>query len=276
MLAKDSKVIHQVLPTFTPMQNRRLFIKMASMFGISASSLTQVFGQKEPQQLNSDFENASKRVLFQGDSITDGLRTRNQDWNHIMGHGYAVNIAGRIWCDYPQAGFYFMNRGISGNKIPDLIARWQTDTLHLKPDLLSILVGVNDSALALQGKEGFTIADYEAGYRMLLQQSRQYLPTVKLVLCEPFVLPAGKVKDNLQAWENETRQRSKIVAALAKEFDACFVPFQQYFNEALERAPASFWIWDGIHPMPAGHELMARAWITEVAKKFPDWINPKA
>lgn len=246
------------------------------MLGISGASIAQAFGQQPTPILNSDFGDATRRILFQGDSITDGNRTRNNDWNHILGHGYAVNIAGRIWHDYPKAGFFFMNRGISGNKIPDLLARWKTDTLDLKPDLLSILVGVNDSAAALNGQAGFSINDYETGYRQLLTQSRVELPDVKLVLGQPFVLPVGKVKTNQQAWEQQINDRTKVVEKLALEFGACYVPFQQYFNNALKRAEAPFWIWDGIHPMPAGHELMARAWITEVEKKFPGFLNPGA
>lgn len=69
------------------------------------------------------FESEDFTFLFQGDSITDGNRTRNNDWNHVMGHGYQYIIASRLWYDFPEKGFHFFNRGISGNKVSDLALR---------------------------------------------------------------------------------------------------------------------------------------------------------
>src|SRR4051812_48620278 len=80
------------------------------------------------------------RILFQGDSITDGNRGRTSDPNHILGHGYQFIIAAKYGAAYAEKELVFLNRGVSGNTVPDLERRWQTDTLDLKPDVLSILI----------------------------------------------------------------------------------------------------------------------------------------
>src|SRR5476651_1492719 len=84
------------------------------------------------------------RILFQGDSITDGNRGRSADPNHILGHGYVFSIASKYGATYPDLDLTFVNRGISGNTVQDLANRWEADTLAIQPDVLSILVGVND------------------------------------------------------------------------------------------------------------------------------------
>lgn len=206
--------------------------------------------------------------LFQGDSITDGNRSRNHDWNHVMGHGFAYLIASRLWYDFPKKGFHFFNRGISGNKVADLAARWQTDTIDIRPDLLSILVGINDVDAFMGGDKNFTAENFAEEYRQLLQQTKQQLPNTQLVICEPFILPVGRIKERWEEYENEMAKRQKIVKQLSIEFNAIFIEFQNTFNKAIAKAPADYWIWDGIHPMPAGHELMAREWIQQVSKKL--------
>ncbi len=185
-----------------------------------------------------------------------------------MGHGYAYIVASKLGYDYPAKNFHFFNRGISGNKVIDLAARWQTDTLDLKPDLLSILIGINDVATFLGGNPDFTAEQFESEYQGLLQQTKQKMPKVQLVLCEPFVLPVGKVKEHWSAYSSEVQKRREIVKKLSTEHQAILVEFQAAFNQALAKAPAEYWIWDGIHPMPAGHELMARAWLQQVSKKL--------
>ena len=149
-----------------------------------------------------------------------------------------------------------------------LTARWQTDTLNLKPSLVSILIGINDTAALIDGDKNFIAEQYETGYRALLQQTKQALPGIQFVLCQPFILPVGKVKENWQAYSAEVEKRAAIVKILSVEFDTIFVEFQTAFNNALAKAPAEYWIWDGIHPMPAGHELMAREWMKQVGKKL--------
>ena len=94
------------------------------------------------------------------------------------------------------------------------------------------------------------------------------MPAVQFILCEPFILAVGKVKDKWDDYSTELKKRQASVLRLSQEFDAIFVSFQSAFDKALPRAPAEYWIWDGIHPMPAGHELMAREWLHHVSKKL--------
>jgi lysophospholipase L1-like esterase len=187
------------------------------------------------------------RILFQGDSITDGNRGRSADPNHILGHGYVFTIAARHGAAFPNLKLDFVNRGISGNTVLELAQRWQQDTLDLKPDVLSILIGVNDHG------RGIPLDQYEQVYEKLITEARAANPKLKLVLGEPFVKPAGKIDENL-------RKRQEIVARLAQKHSAALVHFQRVFDEAIKRAPADYWIWDNVHPTYRGHQLMADEW----------------
>ncbi|WP_254562550.1 SGNH/GDSL hydrolase family protein [Dyadobacter diqingensis] len=248
---------------------RRDFLKKAALggaVGLLTPDILSAAASSDP--VTSQNEKKGYTFLFQGDSITDGNRTRNTDWNHVMGHGFAYLIASRLWFDFPEKEFHFFNRGISGNKITDLAARWQADTLDLKPDLLNILVGVNDTEATVKGNKEATPQQFETDYRALLEKTRQTLPDIQLVLCIPFLLPVGRVKDKWESYQEALKPRQEIVRRLAKDFNAIAIDFQQGFDEALKKAPADYWIWDGIHPMPAGHELITRIWIKEVHKKL--------
>lgn len=196
------------------------------------------------------------RILFQGDSITDGKRGRSADPNHILGHGYVFIIAARQGAAFPELKLDFINRGVSGNTVLDLQRRWQADTLDLKPDVLSILVGVND-----HGK-GVPLEQFEQVYDKLLTQAKAANPKLKLVLCEPFVKPTGTIDEDI-------RRRQEIVAGLARKHGAALVSCQPVFDEAARRAPADYWIWDRVHPTYRGHQLLADEWERTVREFWP-------
>ena len=155
----------------------------------------------------------------------------------------------------------FINRGISRNKVKDLADRWQQDAIDMKPDVLSILIGINDILADIKVKNPNFEKETEASYRTLLQRTKKELPNTILVLCEPFILPVGRVNEDIDAWQSKVKTVQTIVRKLSKEFNTSLIELQTPFNEACKKAPANYWIWDGIHPMPAGHELMAQAWI---------------
>jgi len=200
-------------------------------------------------------------ILFQGDSITDSGRNKDdQDKPNdkgALGSGYACMIADGLLADHPSSGLRILNRGISGHRVVDLYARWKVDAVNLKPDLISILVGVNDTWHEFSSGNGVEIDRFEQVYRMMLQYTRLKLPKVQLVLCEPFTLPCGVITSD---WELDIRERQKITKTLAGEFGAIFVPFQGMFDSVLKDAPAEHWAADGVHPTPAGHQLMAGFW----------------
>jgi lysophospholipase L1-like esterase len=201
-------------------------------------------------------------ILFQGDSITDGARGRSEDLNHVLGHGYVFLIAARLTADRPGLGLRFHNRGCSGHTVVDLHARWKEDTIDLAPDVLSILIGVNDVEL------GVSATQYETVYRRLLEDTRQALPQTHLVLCHPFMLPVGARKDRWKELRADIDSRIDAIDRLAREFNAVVVRNQAVFDAACQHAPPEYWLWDGIHPMPAGHELMAREWLAAVEKSM--------
>ncbi len=200
-------------------------------------------------------------LLFQGDSITDAGRDRNQPAaNHAaaLGRGYPMLTAAAVLAEHPQLNLKVLNRGISGNKVPDLEARWQADCLDLKPAVLSILIGVNDIWHKLNGKYDGTPEVYRDSFAALLQRTREALPNLTLVICEPFVLRCGAVNDT---WFPEFETRRAFAEQVAKEANALWVPFQKKFDEAVAGGTApNYWAADGVHPTPAGHALMAQTW----------------
>ena len=204
-------------------------------------------------------------ILFQGDSITDCRRDRENAGTvndlHGLGAGYAMMVAAELLSGRPGDGLQFLNRGISGNRSVDLYARIKSDFINLHPTLASILIGVNDTWLEQRGGNGVSVPKYERICRALLGEVRDALPEVKFVLCEPFVLHCGLVTDD---WIVEVNQRRAVVAQLAGEFRATLVPFQSLFDEAVEKAPPDYWALDGVHPTAAGHMLMAKCWLRHV------------
>ena len=203
------------------------------------------------------------RILFQGDSITDGGRGRGADPNHIFGQSYVFLIAAKFGTLFPRRNLDFVSRGVSGNTVLDLEKRWQKDTLDLKPDVLSILVGVNDN-------KSVPVEQYEKVYDKLIAEAKAANPQIKLVLCEPFGLPVGARKAHWNEWNSGLAKRREMVAKLAMAHGAALVHFQRAFDDAAKRAPAEHWIWDGVHPTYSGHQIMADEWEKTVRAYWPE------
>jgi lysophospholipase L1-like esterase len=203
-------------------------------------------------------------ILFQGDSITDAGRQREiLESNHPqgLGSGYVNLIAAKLLNDKPQDALSILNRGISGNRVVDLYARWKSDALNVKPDLISILIGVNDLWHEMSSQNGVELKRFETVYTMLLEFTQETLPNTRLILCEPFCLPCGVVSE---VWLKDMQHRQEIVRGLARDFKATVVLFQTAFDQAQKQAPAAYWASDGVHPSPAGHQLMADLWLKTV------------
>lgn len=205
----------------------------------------------------------SKLILFQGDSITDGNRVKTNVWdlNHQMGHGYASIINSTLGARYPEKGLEFINRGISGNRIADLYGRWKEDVLNFRPDVLSILIGINDSEFSRVHSTGSEPDRFEKIYRILLDEARDINPDMQLVLLEPFALPVGdkvEIYDEMMNYLSPLQQKVKMVA---EDYRAIFIPLQDKFNELAEKYSPDYWIWDGVHPTVCGHQIIADAWM---------------
>ncbi len=210
-------------------------------------------------QQNKDMFQPQDVILFQGDSVTDCGRDQNATAaNDGMGQGYAFLVASRLLEARPADGLKFFNRGVSGNRIVDLYARIKGDVLNLRPSVLSVLIGVNDTWHEFMRGNGVSVSKYERIYRDFLTEVRAALPNCRFVLCEPFVLRCGVVTGD---WIKELNERQAVVKKLAAEFQAAFIPFQTVFDSAAKHAPAEFWASDGVHPTCAGHGLMARTWL---------------
>jgi lysophospholipase L1-like esterase len=199
-------------------------------------------------------------VLFQGDSITDAGRNRDAREPNAagaLGNGYPLLVAAAVLAARPAGALQFFNRGISGNKVPDLQARWTADTLDLKPDVLSILIGVNDFWHKLDHGYNGTVQDYEQQYTALLDETRKALPHVQVIVLEPFVLRTGAVDAR---WFPEFDQRRAAAARVARRAKVRFVPLQALFDRRVRLAPPAYWAADGVHPTPAGHAVIAEEW----------------
>lgn len=255
------------------MQDRRTFIKRSVVAAGTAALCTTANGQESRANLSGvggysyrlpSFKTGS-RLVFQGDSITDMKWGRNEaDRNHYLGHSYVYLIAARLGVDMPEAQLDIYNRGISGHTVSDLRQRWQKDAIDMKPDLLSVLIGTNDVG------RGVTPDAFEADYRHILDASRNASPELRLVLLDPFVLRSGRLKDE-QAWTSRRAATDKlrvVVEELAKDYGAVHIKTQDIFDSAAQAVSPEHWIWDGVHPLPQGHELIARNWIQAVSSRW--------
>lgn len=204
-------------------------------------------------------------VLFQGDSITDAGRNREKQQANdaqSFGNGYALMAGASLLEQFPGQQLSIYNRGISGNKVYQLAERWQADCLDLKPSVLSFLIGVNDYWHKRNGHYDGNVDVYEADFRALLKRTKEALPDVQLVICEPFSVDGGSAIGD--GWQDEFTPYREAARRLADEFNTRWVPFHSLFIEALEHAPAAYWCPDGVHPSMAGAQLMAQAWLKAV------------
>ena len=213
--------------------------------------------------------NPGARILFQGDSITDGARGRNNDQNHILGHSYAFLVAAKFGALYPERNLTFFNRGISGNKVPDLAKRWQTNTIDLKPTVVSILIGVNDIWHPMNAGQEVSVTAFEEGYDKLLAETVAALPEAKIILCEPFITPGKATSEKWDIWQGHVKQFQSVVAKLGAKYHAPVVKLQRVLDDACKRAPADYWVWDGVHPTYAGNQLIADEWVRVATATWP-------
>ena len=199
-----------------------------------------------------------KTILFQGDSITDAGRNREEPLD--LGKGYPNLIAGRLGLDYPGK-YQFLNRGISANRVVDIYSRIKQDIPLLKPDVLSILVGINDVWHDLDFRNGMGASKFKTMYRMLLDEVMEALPETRILLMEPFVLPGTDISFAVDWFVEETAARAGIVQELAREYGLSFLPLQEDLNRLASLMPEAYWLSDGVHPTICFHQYIADKWI---------------
>jgi lysophospholipase L1-like esterase len=238
-----------------PMTDRREFLGLTAA-ALAAATLPAC----STHHTSTAAPRLNETVLFQGDSITDNFRTRNvttANTAHGLGSGYPFLVAAALLREKPAMKLRFFNRGVSGDRVPQLVERWQKDTLELRPDILSVLIGVNDLWHKMMGRSKGTPEEYETEYRSLLERTRETLPDVRLIVMEPFVLQTGHVKDT---WMAEFEVRRNAAARVAAAVSALFVPLHDMFQKLAKTTEPTDWLYDGVHPTAAGHFAIAEQW----------------
>ena len=203
------------------------------------------------------------RILFQGDSITDCGRSRENDTQ--KGGGYANFVSAVLNVEYPGE-YQVINRAISGNRIVDLYARIKADLINLKPDVLSIHIGINDVWHEVEMNNGVDAEKFEKIYGMLLCEVKEALPDIKIILLGAYVTKGRATEGAWEYFEAETKKRAESAKRLAQKHGCVFVDLQSEFDKAIERYPEPYWTAEGVHPTEAGHELIKRAWLEAFEK----------
>lgn len=206
------------------------------------------------------------KIIFFGDSITDAGRNRDDlTKQSALGYGYVRVIGDRLLGEAPDKHVIY-NMGISGNRIVDLYARIKAHVWNRGPDLISILIGINDIWHEISHKNGVDIERYEKVYRMIIEDTEKRFPNVKFVLCEPFVeegtatCPTEEMPDRYERFK-EVYEYARVTERLAKEYGCYYLPLQRKFDEAVEKLGAEYYIPDGVHPNIGGSSLIATEWM---------------
>ncbi len=253
-------LMSQADPFGIPVPRREFLAGIGALTALGAAGLSGSSQASEEEPAATKLAPGTV-VLFQGDSITDAGRSRETaatpNVQTALGGGYAAIAAAGMLVGRPEARLRVYNRGISGHKVFQLSDRWESDCLELSPDVVSVLIGVNDIWHARNGEYDGTVEVYERDYDALLARTRAELPDVRLVVCEPFVLRCGAVDDS---WFPEFDAYRAAAQRVASAHAATWVGFQTMFDAALEFAPAEHWAGDGVHPSGAGAALMAQTW----------------
>jgi acyl-CoA thioesterase I len=166
-------------------------------------------------------------------------------------------IAATLTALYPEKNITFLNRGISGNRVVDLENRWDNDCIDLKPNVVSILIGINDTWRRYDSNDPTSSEDFENTYRNILTKVKEDT-TAKIIMMEPFLLP---VADGQEAWREDLDPKIHVVRKLAREFNAILIPLDGIFAQASTRRNCKVWTEDGVHPSQSGHALIAKSWI---------------
>ena len=206
------------------------------------------------------FSESTVNVLFQGDSITDAGRSRENDV--AIGAGYPAFVSGIM--GYQQPGKYaFINRGISGNRITDLIARVKYDIINLAPDVMSILIGINDCWHEFNCQNGVSAERFEMYYNLLIEEVKEALPDIKIMILEPFVMRGVGVgtEPYFDEFDKEVKLRAEKAKAISEKYNLTYIPLQEGLDKLSENIDPSYWTSDGVHPTPMGHEYIKNEWI---------------
>lgn len=207
------------------------------------------------------------KILFIGDSITDMGRCRTTNYQYdSLGFNYTFFVAGELGVKSPNQ-YQILTRGISGNRIVDLYARFKADALNEYPDVISVLIGVNDVWHGIASNNGVPLDIYERFYNMLIDDAHRDYPHIRFMILEPFFLKGSATEENFEQFK-QVYEYAKTAEKVAREKGCIFVPLQKMFSEKAERDGAETYLYDGIHPTIAGAKLIADEWLHCFEKKI--------
>lgn len=197
-------------------------------------------------------------ILFQGDSITDSGRAR--DNNVDVGRGYPLLVKASLGFETPGK-YKFFNRGISGNRIVDLYARIKNDIINLNPDVMSILIGVNDVWHEFSKQNGVCADKYFKIYDMLIDEVKTVLPDIKIMIMEPFVLKGPATEENWEVFDAEVKKRAAMAKKISEKHNLTYIKLQNGLDKLSKDMETTYWLADGVHPTAFGHEYIKQEWI---------------
>ncbi len=198
------------------------------------------------------------KILFQGDSITDAGRARDND--HNFGVGYPLLVKASLGFETPGK-YEFFNRGISGNRVVDIYARIKNDIINLNPDVMSILIGVNDVWHEFSSENGIDADKYFKIYDMLIEEVKNALPSIRIMILEPFVLKGRATEEKWDCFNLEVKKRAEMAKKIAQKYNLPYIQLQEGFDKLSENVDKSYWLEDGVHPTAMGHEYIKKEWI---------------
>ena len=207
-----------------------------------------------------------KTFLFQGDSITDANRDDEEQINAGLGCGYAFFLASEFEKNNKDK-IKFINRGKSGDRITDVYARIKEDIINLKPDYMSILIGVNDVSHELTMNCGVSPKKFRMIYEMLIDEIKESLPEIKIIILEPFILKGVCTEKLWNDFNSEVRKMAEISKQIAEKYDFDFVQLQNRFDELSADGNTGYWTADGIHPTIEGHHIIKEE-LQKVIEKY--------
>ena len=191
------------------------------------------------------------KILFQGDSITDAGRDRND--MHNLGAGYPYYAAKYLCENYPDMDFEFINLGISGDQTKDLVKRIQSDFIDIQPDIVSIMIGVNDTWHAAESRNWIPNEIYENNYRFILEKIKSETGA-KIIIIEQFLLPA----EDKDFFRVDLDPKIDITRKLAREYADVYIPLDGLFAKALLQHDSLHWSADGVHPNANGSDFIGK------------------
>ena len=200
------------------------------------------------------------KILFYGDSITDAGRNKNEDYAiSSYGYGYPYMITAALTGRRPNE-YDIINRGVDGNRIVDLYSRIKGDVWNLKPDMLSVLIGINDIWHEIGWNNGVDIIRWEKIYRMIIEDTLKVLTNIKIVIMEPFVLKGTATEADFDRF-SEVKKYASVAKRIAEDYNCIFVPLQKELDTASARNGESYCLSDGVHPAIGGAYIIADRWL---------------